>query len=125
MSAPASCGHSVANAYRRYVPKGDLSRCSKILTQSHRPRVAAATRRVGSKEFAERDVMEYQGGLLRLDIGRANHLGPPLGFVGNKIPKFVGGHRHRLIAQVYQPCLKVEISNAGADFLVELFDNLG
>ena len=29
MSASASCGHAVANAYDRVVPIPDLSRCSK------------------------------------------------------------------------------------------------
>src|SRR6516225_6949674 len=44
MSAPASCGHSVANAYRRYVPLGDLSRCSKAaLIRSPRRRAREAS----------------------------------------------------------------------------------
>jgi len=31
MSALASCGHSGGNAYRRFVPLGDLSRCNNVL----------------------------------------------------------------------------------------------
>ena len=34
MSAPASCGHSAANAYRRLVPRADVSKCSKLRNYS-------------------------------------------------------------------------------------------
>src|SRR3974390_923657 len=47
--------------HSHFVPRGDLSRCSKILysiTSSASASSAAATRRVGSEEFVERDVME-------------------------------------------------------------------
>ena len=44
MSALASCGHSGGNAYRRFVPLGDLSRCNNVrgncgysITSSARP----------------------------------------------------------------------------------------
>jgi len=33
-SAYASCGHNAENAYRRFVPLGDLSRCSKYWRKS-------------------------------------------------------------------------------------------
>jgi hypothetical protein len=50
MSAFASSGHNAENAYRRYVPIPDLSRCSKTAEQSQpRKERRAAIRKPGAQ----------------------------------------------------------------------------
>src|SRR5262249_62171400 len=47
-----------------------------------------------------------RAGLLRLDVGRSDHLAPLLSFVGNE-PSKVGGREHEHIAtEVKEPCLE-------------------
>src|SRR5215831_17335074 len=46
-------------------------------------------------------------GSLRLDVGRADHLGPLLGFVGDELAEFGWRHRHRHAAQIGEPALIV------------------
>ena len=63
--------------------------------------------------------------LLRLDMGRPDHLAPFLGFVSNQLPKIgwrAGEHR---AAKVGKPRLEFGIGESRVDTLVELLDYLG
>src|SRR6202022_4699177 len=63
--------------------------------------------------------------LLRLDVGRSNHLAPLLGFLRDELSEI--GRRaakHRAV-QVGKPYLDLGIGEAGTDLLVQLVDYLG
>src|SRR5262245_12006711 len=69
--------------------------------------------------------MPLTPGLLRLDVGRPNHLAPLLGFVGDELAE-VGrrANKHRA-AEVSKPRLQPRIGNTGVNLLVKLLDNVG
>src|SRR5215510_11988398 len=61
----------------------------------------------------------------RLDLGRADHLTPLLGFVGDELAE-IGGRERKLSATfVGKPRLYFEIGESGVDFPVEPIDDLG
>src|SRR5262245_43043726 len=73
-------------------------------------------------------VTEYWSGFtasVRLDVGRPDHLGPLLGFVGNE--RFEIGRRasEDNPAQIHELCLHFGIGEASIDLLVELVDDPG
>ena len=74
-----------------------------------------------------RKPVEYQSppGLLRFDIGRPNHLGPLLNFLGHEGAEFGGRAPERSAAQVGKPRLQPRVGEADIDFSVELFNDLG
>ncbi len=46
---------------------------------------------------------------LRLDVGRPDHLTPPLGFLSHQLPEFSRRHRHGLAAELGQAGLQLRI----------------
>ena len=62
---------------------------------------------------------------LRLDVGRPDHLAPLLGFVGDELAEVGGRKREHVATQFGKPRLHLGIGEAGVDFPVELFDDLG
>src|SRR5580704_1294092 len=59
------------------------------------------------------------------DAGRSDHLGPFLGFVGNKVAEVGGRARKDRAAQADKLRLQLGIGESGVDFSVELLNNLG
>ena len=53
--------------------------------------------------------------LLRLDVGRSDHLAPLLGFVGNKLAEIGGRTCEHCCAEIGEPRLKVGIGKARID----------
>jgi hypothetical protein len=56
--------------------------------------------------------MEYWaavGGSLRLDVGRTDHLGPFVGFLGHQLSEFGRRHRHGLAGKLRQTGLQLRI----------------
>src|SRR5262249_17099859 len=73
------------------------------------------------------DITEHlsEGALLWLDVGRPDHPGPFLGFVGD-VPTEVGGRaREHLPTQFRETCLQCRLRKAGVDLLVETIDDRG
>src|SRR5262249_22411374 len=62
--------------------------------------------------------------LLRLDVGRPDHLGPLLSFVGNELSKVGERTCEHRTSQVGEALVHVGIGESGIDLLVELLDNL-
>src|SRR6516165_12075771 len=61
--------------------------------------------------------------LVRLDVGRPDHLAPLLGFVSDELAEFGRRHRQRYAAEVGKPRLHLGIGEGGVDLLVEPVDN--
>src|SRR4029453_6262014 len=61
---------------------------------------------------------------VRLDVGRPDHLGPLLGFVGDELAEIGGRADKRRASKVGKPRLHLGIGEAGVDLLVELVDDL-
>src|SRR5262249_58782723 len=78
--------------------------------------------------FAEWDVMEYRAGLpgsVRLGPGELHHLGPLLGFVGEKFAELGGRAREYRAAHVGKARADFGVGQARIDLFVELVDDLG
>src|SRR5262245_25908117 len=71
-----------------------------------------------------RNVNSHVVSLLRLDVGRADHLGPLLGFVSDEFPKLYGREREPVATQIAKPRLDLRVGEAGVDLLIELVDDL-
>src|SRR6516165_11683522 len=73
--------------------------------------------RVGwARRFRETDVSEYWIGTaasVRLDVGRADHLAPLFGVLGDELAELSGRHRQWNAAQVCEPLLDLRIGEAG------------
>src|SRR5262249_47594709 len=78
-----------------------------------------------SKRSGSLSDITQRGALLRLDVGRTDHLGPFLRFVGDQLPKFDGRERENGAIEMGDPGLDRGIGEAGIDLLVELVNNLG
>ena len=63
--------------------------------------------------------------LLRLDIGRPDHLGPFLGFVSDELAEVGGRAGKDRAAQIGKPRLDLGIGEGRIDLLVELVDDFG
>src|SRR5882762_8497394 len=63
--------------------------------------------------------------LLRLDIGRPDHLAPLLGFVPDQLAEVSRRARKWRAAQIGKPRLDLGIRERGVDLLVEPVDDLG
>jgi len=83
--------------------------------------------RPNAGDFAEREVMEYpaERALLRLDVGRPDHLGPLLGFRGDELAEVGRREREHVATQVGKPRLDLGIGEARVDLPVELVDEFG
>ena len=100
ISAYASCGHAVAFAHGRFVPIATKVRRSKLPGYSI-SLVATAIfvlplRCSPFEGFAQRDLWNVGAlatRLLRLDIGRPDHLAPLLGFLSDELAEV--GRRER------------------------------
>jgi hypothetical protein len=75
--------------------------------------------------IAERTLWNASLGLLRLDVGGPDHLGPLLGFVGDELAEVGRRTLKDRYAQGGKSRLDLGISEGGIDFLVELVDDLG
>src|SRR5262249_24146050 len=64
-------------------------------------------------------------GSLRLDVGRANDLGPLVSFMGDQLAEFGGRKHKRRASQFGESRLYFEIGEANVDLLVENADDLG
>src|SRR5262245_27907111 len=62
-------------------------------------------------------------GSLRLDVGRADHLGPLLGFVGNELAEVGRRACERVATRLSHPCFDLRIGERGVGLLVELVDD--
>src|SRR6516225_3260753 len=70
--------------------------------------------------------MEYRpDGLLRLDVGCPDHLGPLLGFVGDQLAEVGRGAGKHRAAQVGEPRLHLGVVESRVDLFVQLVDDLG
>src|SRR5262249_7455765 len=69
--------------------------------------------------FADRD------GSFRLDVGRADHFGPFLGFLSYELAEVRRRERQRDAAKVGKAGLDLMIGESGVDLLVEPLDDLG
>src|SRR6516164_3101820 len=117
MSALASCGHNLANAYRRLVPIGDLSRCSIIREQSR------ATRSCGEHQFAERDLWNIRRSL-GLDVARADHLSPFFCLVSDELAELGRCHRHRHTTEIIKSGFELRIGESCVYFHVQLVNDV-
>src|SRR5262249_44724740 len=93
-------------------------------TTSYSGRPDAATAWV---RFRGTGVTEYLAGSrasLGLDVGRADHLAPLLGVLGDELTKIGRRARKRRAAQVGKPRLDLGVGEACIDLLVEVLDNL-
>ncbi len=52
-------------------------------------------------------------GSFRLDVGRSDHLGPPVSFIGKELAEFSGRHWHWQGAEIREPLLDLRISESG------------
>jgi hypothetical protein len=68
--------------------------------------------------------MECQPASLRLDVGRADHLAPLLGFLGNELPEVGGRARKRGATQIGKARLDLGIDKGRVDLLIEFVDDL-
>src|SRR5262245_841216 len=78
--------------------------------------------------FAERDLWNIRAtmtALLGLDVGRPDHLGPLLRFVGDELAEVGRRTLKDRYAQGGKSRFDPGISEGGIDFLVELVDDLG
>src|SRR6266699_3826341 len=64
-------------------------------------------------------------GLLRLDIGRPDHLAPLLGIVCDALFEFGGGASERYSSELGKPRLDRGVSKACIEFFIQLVDDLG
>ena len=97
-------------------------RCSKIAAyRPARPR-GRGTRH--SRNGTLWNIRPPEAALLRLDVGRSDHL-PLLGFIGDEVAEVGGRARNHRAAQVGKPRLDLGVGERGVDFLVELVDDLG
>src|SRR5215831_1400564 len=62
--------------------------------------------------------------LLRIDVGRPDHLAPFLGLVGDELAEVHGRACEYRAAQVGKPRVELAIGKGGIDLLVELVDDL-
>jgi hypothetical protein len=78
---------------------------------------------ITARTFSPR-LVESTTALLRLDAGRADHLGPFLGFLRDELAEPGGRARERLAADGGKPCLHPGVAEGRIDFLAELVDDL-
>jgi hypothetical protein len=98
-------------------------RCSKFAAyRPARPR-GRGTRH--SRNGTLWNIRPPEAALLRLDVGRSDHLAPLLGFIGDEVAEVGGRARNHRAAQVGKPRLDLGVGERGVDFLVELVDDLG
>src|SRR5262245_61599459 len=64
-------------------------------------------------------------GSLRLDVGRADHLGPLLGFVDDQLTELGRRSRQWRAAEVSETSLHLRVVESRVDLLVEPVDDLG
>src|SRR5262245_4883782 len=62
---------------------------------------------------------------VRLDAGELDHLGPFLGFVGDKLAELGRRSRQRRAAEISETGLHLRVVQSRVDLLVELIDDLG
>src|SRR5262245_39092541 len=62
---------------------------------------------------------------LRLDVGRADHLAPLLGFVSDELPEIGGCTGKHRAAQVGKPRSHLGIGEARIDLRIEFVDDFG
>src|SRR6266700_4297209 len=63
-----------------------------------------------------------RSGLLRLDVGRADHLTPLFGFVGKQPPVIGGRAADRVAAQLGKPQLQGRVCQGSVELLVQSAD---
>src|SRR5262249_49794386 len=63
--------------------------------------------------------------LLRLDVGRPDHLAPLLGLIGDELSELNSAHRHRHVAYLSHPRLDLGFDETGVDLTIERLDDLG
>src|SRR5215813_5827671 len=81
-----------------------------------------------SRQFAERNVMEYwtrAAASVRLDVGRPDHLAPLLGLLGNVFAEVGGRAWKHSATKVAKARLHLGIVESRVDLLVELVDDFG
>ena len=66
-----------------------------------------------------------RNGLIRLDVGGADHLAPLLGIFGNEPAEVSRRTDERGIAETFDFRFQCRIGQAGVDFLVEPVDDFG
>src|SRR5262249_34793018 len=78
-----------------------------------------------ASEIAERTIWNLGAcESVRLDVGRADHPAPLLGFCGDEISKVSGRTGNRRVAEIGKLRLDLAIGQGDVDFPVELFDDL-
>src|SRR5712671_6390874 len=82
---------------------------------------------MGEVDVTKRDLCDIhsRGDLLRLDVGRPDHLAPLLSFLDNELPEFSRRTGKRNATQVGKARLDVGVGESLVDRLAELDDGLG
>src|SRR5215472_12288930 len=74
-----------------------------------------------AERFSATDVTEYLAGVrgsLRLDVGRPDHLGPFLGFVGVELTEIGGREREHVATEIGNPRLHIGVGKASHAILI-------
>src|SRR5262249_39931713 len=97
---------------------------SLVLRRRARADAAAQCAAYAGSVGLARAMRRAQLALLRLEVGRPNHLGPLLRFLSDQLSKVGGRALQRDPAKISKPRAQLGIGKARIDLLVELLDDV-